>query len=74
MIYKIAVVVTVLSVAWKHVGLCYLPYSSRVIIIVTNCIEICCLIIEMIMIFRVKHYHREVLIKKMINTKTFAES
>jgi len=37
-VYKAAVVITVLSMAWNHVGLCYIPYSMRVTIIVTNCV------------------------------------
>jgi hypothetical protein len=37
-VYKAGVVITVLSLAWDHVGLCYIPYSMRVTIILTNCV------------------------------------
>lgn len=35
-LYKLGVVITVMAVAWRHVGLCYIDYGMRVIIIVTN--------------------------------------
>lgn len=44
-LYKIGVVISVLTVSWRHVGLCYIPYSMRVIIIVTNSLEVVCLVV-----------------------------
>lgn len=44
-LYKVGVVITVLAVAWKHVGLCYITYGMRVTVILTNCLEVLCLIV-----------------------------
>lgn len=44
-LYKIGVVISVLAVTWRHVGLCYIPYNMRVVIIITNCLEVVCLVV-----------------------------
>lgn len=72
--YKAGVVISVLAVAWKHVGKCYITYDMRVIIIVTNCLEIACLVVELLLLWRARKVNREVLLNNLIKKKTFAEN
>jgi uncharacterized membrane protein len=61
-LYKAAVAISVMAVAWKHVGLCYIPYGMRVNIIIMNCAEICVLVVEAILLWRIKKVKREILV------------
>ena len=73
-LYKVGIVITVLAVAWKHVGLCYIPYGMRVTVILTNCLEVLCLVVEMLLLSRIKKVNREVLLNNLVKKKIFAES
>ncbi len=70
---KIGVVISVLAVAWRHVGLCYITYDMRVIIIVTNCLEVLCLAVELLLLWRARKVNREVLLNNLAKKKLFAE-
>jgi hypothetical protein len=72
-LYKIGVVISVMAVAWRHVGLCYITYDMRVIVIVTNCLEVVCLGVELLLLWRARKVNREVLLNNLAKKKLFAE-
>ena len=74
MLLKMIVVASLLIGAWNYVGLCYIPYTFKIIIAITNSIEVVCLLVNYVLIYRIKAVNREILIEKLMTTKTFAES
>ena len=56
--YKIAVIIMLVTAAWGTVGLCYIPSTEKTIIIVTNSLEILCMVVEIILLWRIKAVNR----------------
>ena len=71
--YKLAVIITVFAVAWKHVGLCYVTNSMKWIVVGIGIIEIGLMAINLILLRRIKKINREVLVTKLINSKEFPQ-
>lgn len=61
-VYKVVVIVSLGIGAWGIVGSCTIPYIYKVIIIVTNSLEVICLIVLWILIWRIKTVNREILV------------
>lgn len=57
-LYKVIVVASLLIGAWKHVGLCFIPYTFKLIIVLTNCLEIVCLLVLFVLVWRIKGVNR----------------
>jgi mRNA-degrading endonuclease YafQ of YafQ-DinJ toxin-antitoxin module len=73
-IYKLVVIGSLLLGAWKHVGLCYIPYDMKLIIVITNSLEVVCLLVDYVLVYRIKAVNREILIERLMASKTFAEN
>jgi hypothetical protein len=61
-VYKVVVVVSLGIGAWGVVGSCTIPSIYKIIIIVTNCLEMLCLIVLWVLIWRIKTVNREILV------------
>lgn len=73
-ILKLVVIGTLLIGAWGVVGNCYIPETYKLIIVMTNTCEVVCLLIDYVLIYRIKAVNREILIERLMTTKTFAEN
>ena len=73
-VYKIGVIGSLLIGAWKHVGKCYIPDTYKVIIAITNALEALCLLVDYVLLYRIKSVNRSILIEKLMTSKTFAEN
>lgn len=51
-IIKIIDIVIVLTVAWRHVGLCYINYSIKIIVICLAVAEILVLVVQIVVNYR----------------------
>lgn len=57
-LYKVIVVASLLIGAWKHVGLCFIPHSFKLIIVLTNSLEVICLLVLFVLVWRIKGVNR----------------
>lgn len=69
-LYKVGVVVSLLTGAWNRVGVCALSYSFKLIIIIINCLETLCLCFLLTMLWRIKIISREAYLNNLNMTKT----
>lgn len=57
-IFKLAVLGSLMVGAWQPIGLCYIPSTYKMIIVLINSLEIVCLLIDMVLIVRIKAVNR----------------
>ena len=57
-LYKIGCIVAIGAYAWYHAGLCYMQKSTNIVFIVINCFEMICLVVEILLLFRIKKVNR----------------
>jgi len=73
-VYKVGVIGSLLIGAWKHVGKCYIPDTYKLIIAITNSVEALVLMVDYVLLYRIKSVNRSILIERLMTSKTFAES
>jgi hypothetical protein len=52
------VIGSLLAGAWNNVGSCYIPNPYKDIILISNVIEAVCLIIDYVLVYRIKAVNR----------------
>ncbi len=51
-VIKIIAIIVVFTVGWRHVGMCYINYDLKVIIVCLSAVEILVLIGQIVVMFR----------------------
>ena len=57
-ILKVMVMGSLLAGAWNGVGSCFIPSPYKQIILITNAVEAMCLLIDYVLIYRIKAVNR----------------
>lgn len=72
--YKCACIITVHTIGSKPKGLCYIDFNYRTVLTLVSLLEISCLAINTVMIYRIKVANREQMVANIIRSKRFADN